>query len=314
MEPPFAPFSADLPAALAWVEQAIRALPEDGSDRSEVVRVLQAELEAGRVGGGIYAPTGRPAGLAVWTPSGPMGSAVRLSFLDPSVASPDRYGELLDATERAAGPLVFAAPLPGLSASEEAAVLTSRGFAPFSRSEMRFPFSAPAPPVVVPEGVSLRPMRPGDEPELARVHAAAYRDRFDWYLFLQDSDPLRDASLLFADLFRGRWGEMLPDASVVAEARGRTVGATAVVQGAERALIADVCVDPAAGGQGIGRAIVTATVRALKERNVPVIALAVTEGNRRAVRLYERIGFVRALGPSREWYNTRLIPVSPEAD
>ena len=76
-----------------------------------------------------------------------------------------------------------------------------------------------------------------------------------------------------------------------------------------RALIADVAVAPSSQGKGFGRVVLVGTVRALRERGSTAIALVVTEGNRRAVRLYERLGFVRTLGPTREWYNTRQIPV-----
>jgi ribosomal protein S18 acetylase RimI-like enzyme len=310
----FAPFASDLSTSLALIEDAVRSRREPGVDPSEVVARIQEELRAGRAHAGLFRRDGRTTGLALWAPSGPLGTAVRLVYLEPTVVSKDAYAELFGAITRNAGPVAFASPMPGLTFEEEATVLRSFGFAPFRRSEMRFPSIAPVPSPELPKGVSVRSLRPTDEAEAARVHAAAYRDRFDRYLFLEDLDPVRDAAQVASLLFGGRFGEMLFWASALAEANGRAVGATAVIRSGGRALIADVCVDPAYGGRGVGRALVVATVRALRTRNESAIALAVTEENHRAVRLYEHVGFIRALGPTREWYNTRLIPFPPDAD
>jgi len=308
------PFASDLPASLAFARAAVLARAEPGVDLEQVIAIAEREIRSGRARGGLWVRAGRPLGLVLWDLSGPLGASVRLSYLRPEFASPDAYRELFDATARASGGVAFVPSLPGLAPEVESTTLRSLGFAPFSRSEMRFPPGATVPPLRAPPGIGLRTVRPEDEAELARVHAAAYREQFDRFLFLEDSDPVLDAEKVMHSLFHGRWGELLVAASTVAETGGRTVGGTVVLRTTGRSLIADVSVDPAHKGRGIGRALVTATVGALRERGEATIALAVTEENRRALRLYERIGFVRALGPTREWYNARLIPVPPGTD
>jgi ribosomal protein S18 acetylase RimI-like enzyme len=305
------PLSADLAAALALTREAVLAAVEPGVNPEEVVVTLQREVNAGRARGGLWMYAGRPVGIVLWEPAGPLGGAIRMSYLAPGHVSVDRYRQLFAAAERSVGTVAFTAPMPGLAPEEEARTLRSLGFAPFSRSEMRFPPATPLPSTGVSDGVTLRPVRSQDESELSRVHAAAFRDQFDRYLFLEDLDPTRDATALVHALFRGRWGEVIFGASMVAEVAARPVGETIVIRAGDRALIADIAVDPAHAGRGIGRSLIVATVRALRERGEATIALAVTEENHRAVRLYERVGFVRALGPTREWYNTRLIPAAP---
>lgn len=314
MDESFAPFSADLTTALAFAREAVLARPEPGLDMEEVAANVARDIRAGRAQGGLWMRAGRPVGLVLWTPSGPLGAAVRLMYLTSDVASPETYRALFDAIVRSAGVVAFVASLPGLGPKEESNLLGSLGFARFSRSEMRFPPEKAVPALDLPEGITIRAARPEDETELARVHAAAYRDHFDRYLFLEDLDPTSDAEKIVHSLFHGRWGELLGGASVVAEAGGRLVAGTLVLRAAERALIADVSVDPSQQGRGVGRAVLVATVAALRARGERAIALAVTEENGRARRLYERVGFVRALGPTHEWYNTRVIPTAPGTD
>jgi len=75
------------------------------------------------------------------------------------------------------------------------------------------------------------------------------------------------------------------------------------------ALIIDVMTAPDRRGLGVGRAVLAHAVRSLRERGEGRILLNVTEGNDPAVRLYSRLGFVRTMGPTREWYDARRLHV-----
>jgi ribosomal protein S18 acetylase RimI-like enzyme len=73
-------------------------------------------------------------------------------------------------------------------------------------------------------------------------------------------------------------------------------------------------VDPEFQGSGVGRRLLTTTLRSLRGAGEPRIYLNVTEGNEPALRLYRRLGFVRSLGPTRDWYNALRIPFAPSPD
>jgi ribosomal protein S18 acetylase RimI-like enzyme len=305
------PLESDLSSTLTLAREAVLARFDPGVDPHEVLPVVERQIREGHARGLLRIHEGGPVGIAVWEPAGPVGVAVRLFYLRPPFASSKGYREFLEAVGRTSGPIAFAPTLPGLSLEEETATWRSLGYAPYSRSEMRFPAAASVPAVEPSAGIVVRAFRPQDERALVALHAAAYRHHFDRYLFAEDLDPDRNAALTIRQLLQGAYGEFLPWASMVAEQEGRIVGETIVLAPPRRALIADVAVDPTAQGKGVGRAALVGTVRALRDRGISAIALVVTEGNRRAARLYEQLGFVRTLGPTREWYNTRRIPVGP---
>ncbi|EQD73638.1 GCN5-related N-acetyltransferase domain protein, partial [mine drainage metagenome] len=145
-------------------------------------------------------------------------------------------------------------------------------------------------------------------------HAAAFTGHFDSFLFRTHPDPRQDSAQLVREVLAGRWGEFLPWASTLAESRddGRSLGSCLFVRAPFGPLLISLQVDPAAQGRGVGRALTIASLRALRARGESVVALNVTEGNARAVRLYESLGFVRSIGPSAQWYSERIVPVRPD--
>ncbi|GAA2273287.1 hypothetical protein GCM10010149_14310 [Nonomuraea roseoviolacea subsp. roseoviolacea] len=91
--------------------------------------------------------------------------------------------------------------------------------------------------------------------------------------------------------FTGYHGPFRPAASFVAEDVGRAVGASLVTVWQEVPLLAFVFTAPSHAGRGLGRRLVEASMRALGERGHGLLALAVTEDDVRARRLYESLGF-----------------------
>jgi mycothiol synthase len=176
-----------------------------------------------------------------------------------------------------------------------ARLATSGGFA---RSrvlwQMRRSLTEPLPAVRLPDGVALRPFVVGqDEQEWTALNARAFADHPD----------------------QGRWGveEVLlrekepwfdPEGFLLAEEGGRLVGFhwTKVHgndPGGEHAHepvgeVYVVGVDPSQQGRGLGPALTLAGLHSLRDRGLAEVMLYVDESNTTAVRVYERLGFVRS--------------------
>jgi ribosomal protein S18 acetylase RimI-like enzyme len=304
------PFPADHASAVALAEEAVRVRLAPGEELRDILSPIVSAILGGRATGGLLRSGGEARGILLWEPAGPLGVALRLVYLTPSVARPDLYRTALDVAERTAGPIAFVAgPLGGMTAAEELDVLRGRGFAPFGRSEMAFPASDPVPNVPVPPGAKVRAVQLEDEAELARLHERAYHRHLDRFLSLEDVDPVRDADHQLRDVFSGRYGELLSPGSVAVTVDGRIASSVLAVRRPAHVLLVDVMTDPNLRQRGFGRAAVTAALVALRERGESAIVLNVTEENPRAVRLYSSLGFVRTLGPSKEWYDARRMTV-----
>ena len=306
-------FEDELARSLEYARRVDRAMASEAADGDGGPGGFEEAIRSDHLRGALLcAGEEEPKGLALWDPPGPLGLSIRGLYLDASRAGPTEYRDLLSTIERERGPIaIVSVGLPGLPEASASEVFRGLGYAPFSRSEMVYPVERSPPEPSVPEDGATRSFRPGDAADVARVHGRAYTDQFDRYLFLRDLDPQVDAVTLVRDLTQGRWGEFLPFASTVASFGGRVVASTLVVRTPAEALIADVATDPEYTGRGFGRAVVSATVRSLRQKGEPRIRLAVTDQNLRAVRLYERLGFVRRPPPSRQWYHPQRIPVGP---
>lgn len=307
------PFPVDLRASLELAEEALRARLAPGERLSELLPPMANAIRTGRANGGLLRSEGATEGIVSWDSAGPLGVALRLLHLKTPYACAERYAAALDVAARVGGPVAFApGPLAGLTAAEESALMRGRGFAPYGRSEMALAPGTPVAASSTPPGVEVRPLRADDEASLARLHERAYQDHLDRFLALEDLDPVRDANRQLRDYFTGRYGAILSPGSSVASVDGRIVAAAIATHypSTERALVIDVMTDPLHRGTGLGRAVLSAAVRALRERGETSIVLNVTEGNLAAVRLYSRLGFARSLGPTHEWYDARRIHVA----
>ncbi len=306
----FRPIPDDPATALQLARTAIRSRSDPESEVVPFLSAVEQEITAGSARGILRVRDGRAVGIALWSPPQPAGLTVEVLYLASGWQTPEEYRRFYSEIEERVGPVAFApGRLAGLSELAEDQVMAGLGFSRFSRSEMRYPPDAPPPPERPAPG--LRRAEAADAPELARLHEAAYRGQLDRYLFQLDPEPHRDAEIQVREILGGRWGEWLAGASFVVSPSRPIVAATLVVRAPYGPLIADVMVDPSRQGEGLGRAVLTATVRDLRARGESVIVLNVTDGNDRAIRLYERTGFVRSLGPSHGWYSTARVPVAP---
>ncbi len=305
------PLARDSDAAVRLVRAAVYGNPWIGENADAVATQAEAAIRSGDRTGALLTDEGGPIGLVLWERR-PGGAAVHVAYLEPGRASAETLTALIDGARRLAGPV---ATVPGefasISPAVEEATMTRLGFHRFGRMEMQWD---PETRLEASDPGRLPPVRAvsaADLPELSRLHAAAYRGRFDRFLFLTLEDEEEDSVHLTRELLGGRWGEFAPEGSRGVEEGGQLVGAVISVQRGPGALVGDVMVDPAAQGRGVGRLVLTASLVGLREAGRLPVVLNVTVGNARAERLYARLGFTRSLGPSRDWYDPRVVPASP---
>jgi ribosomal protein S18 acetylase RimI-like enzyme len=306
------PLSDDVDSAVRLGRELILAHPWTRDRGAEIADRFEAAVRSGQARGALYRSGGVPRGIAMWERQGPLGANVNLLALRPPSDAPAEYGAFLEAIRGMAGSIAFVAgELPGLDEPAESELMERLGFGRFARSEMRWAGGAAPDVPPAPAGGTVRRVGRLDAPALCDLHRLAYHGRFDRYLFLESDDEGLDAARLVEDLFGGRWGEFSPEGSWGIEVGGRLVAALLCVRRPNGVLIADVMVDPARQGEGLGRTILASALHSLAEAGLVPVFLNVTEGNDRAVRLYERLGFVRSLGPGRSWYDRARIPVAP---
>jgi ribosomal protein S18 acetylase RimI-like enzyme len=309
------PLSSDRDTALQLARQAILSRNAPDAETGPFLSAVERDVANGTAEGVLRFDDGRVVGIALWEPPAELGATVMVLYHVEERQRPAEYDAFFREVQGVAGPVVFAPGfLAGLPEAEETRVMEGLGFARFARSEMRYPPDRPTPNGRSGGSAAVRPTVPNDAAQLTSLHQAAYRGTFDRYLFLVHVDPARDAELAVREILTGRWGEFLPWASPVVESDGHLRAAALVVRAPYGPLIADVMVDPASRGRGLGRAVLVASIHSLRERGESVIVLNVTEGNRPAIRLYETTGFVRTVGPGHGWYATSRIPVPPETD
>ncbi|MFA1550584.1 GNAT family N-acetyltransferase [Actinomadura chokoriensis] len=161
--------------------------------------------------------------------------------------------------------------------------MTSGTFGAPVRSRLQVNLGATPPPAP-----GLRPFSDADVPPLAAAMWAAYRGTADE----ADVGDLVGAAHEIQLTLNGEYGAFLRYASFVADHDGRPVGATLVTLYKEEPLLAFLFTAPSCAGQGLGRALVKATMHALAEQDHDTLSLAVTRRNRRARRLYDHLGFI----------------------
>ncbi len=226
-------------------------------------------------------------------------SAVELTF--PWLAEPDLFlgGELALAGLQVAEELYPAAPhrrverqlLPGAA---DADALTRAGF--FCRTRYRMLLELPGwqGEAELPDGYRVVPWNMRDlDPAAAVVYRAniGTLDALLYAPFFGDSPTQCRKGLL--SILAGTYGPVHLQATLCAFRDATLVGVNLVIaEGSGLASVVELSVDPASQGRGLGRALMSRTLRVLKHENYERVELAVTQENTRAVALYASLGFL----------------------
>ena len=292
------PISYDRTTALELAKSAIRARNEPESEAAPFLSAIERDVADGSASGVLRLHEDRVIGIALWAPSSAIGVTIEVLFSVAGFQSVDDYREFYGEVVASVGARRPRSWRLGGSHGRRRGAGHARprirpvralGDAVPFRSAYAGTFRVSGPP-----HSPSREMRPGSRACTSSPTGTTSTG------ISSSRTPTRSGTRRFKcgtscavageSSFRGR-----PSSS---RQGGRIVAATLVVRAPYGPLVADVMVDPPLQGRGLGRAVVTATVRALRDRKESVIVLNVTDGNTRAIRLYDRIGFVRTLGPS----------------
>jgi len=133
----------------------------------------------------------------------------------------------------------------------------------------------------------VRQLQSDDEPALGSLFWAAFRGTID------DPGTAHSAAADAKDALTGRWGPMIPEASLAAWDGTDMVSAVVVLRDDAHKglpLLAFVATHPSRQRQGLARALISAAVGALHAKGQRELHLAVTIGNP-ALTLYTALGF-----------------------
>lgn len=150
-----------------------------------------------------------------------------------------------------------------------------------------------APREGAPPATTFRPLERTDVLDVVHVMARAYGDAPEARCFAPEGRKDQWARYVLQLLETPGCGRYLPCGSLVAESCGLVVGAViATALSDSMAHIAQVVVDPAARGQGLGRQLVERACSAVSGR-FAAVSLLVAESNVAAHSLYLSLGFER---------------------
>jgi ribosomal protein S18 acetylase RimI-like enzyme len=154
-------------------------------------------------------------------------------------------------------------------------------------------------PQLPPPGIRLEPWNDRAFEACARLIALAYANHIDSRINEQYRNEEGAVKFLRNVVLLPGCGQFLPKASFVIPGGGagkeksqlRGVILTSVV--APRvAHTTQICLLPDLQGKGLGRALLDASIAALRARGFDALSLTVTSANDAAVRLYEHTGFI----------------------
>lgn len=141
-------------------------------------------------------------------------------------------------------------------------------------------------------GLRLRPVRRSDLPALGQLIHRSHLGSLDAALNLTYATPAACRHFAETLVLRSGCGPFDPLASCLAESGGRLAGVVLASRlSRTNGHICQVSVAPEQQARGLGSALVGLALLAFERAGLCTASLSVTLANRRALRLYERLGF-----------------------
>lgn len=172
--------------------------------------------------------------------------------------------------------------------AEEKFLLYRRQFMHLTLGEAKLDEAEPA------DGLRLHPWNDRWVQSTARLIRLAYANHIDGEINDQYRSEAGGNRFLRNIVFLRGCGEFLPQASFVLTSPGQDMPIGVVLNSAVARGVGhttQICVLPGYQGHGLGRRLLGASVAALAHQGFTGLSLTVTSANRRAVALYERMGF-----------------------
>jgi mycothiol synthase len=155
--------------------------------------------------------------------------------------------------------------------------------------EMRRPLDEPIPDAALPAGIELRPVREADHRRIWDADVEAFRDH--WEPRERDESDF-EATFTYPELDTSLWRVAWAGDEVVGIVMNAIFREENAKIGLDIGWLEHVSVRKAWRGRGIAKALITSSLRALRERGMAIAALGVDGENLTgALRLYEGLGF-----------------------
>jgi ribosomal protein S18 acetylase RimI-like enzyme len=181
-----------------------------------------------------------------------------------------------------------------------AAAMATRGYAPIRYGfEMRRRLDEPIPDIELPPGIELRPVREADHRKIWDADVEAFLDH--WEPRLRNEGDF-EATFSFPDLDTSLWRVAWDGDEVVGSVMNAIFREETERLGLRIGWLEHVSVRAPWRGRGVAKALIVASMRALRDRDLEYAALGVDAGNPTgALALYEGLGF----RPFQTWHTHR---------
>ncbi len=264
-----------------------------GWDISDILHRLRRAVEHGALSGKVLQAGTRTLACAVYSIAGRLGliSSLVISPECSAGAAEALLQETVGALRRAEASRIES-PFIAIDLPWICPLFEREGFRIYWREFRRYELCPTHEPPSPPANMHLEGWRRSHMREAASIMLAAYEGSVDAEMSEQCRTQGGCELELDDILNQGICGSPMVETSATAQHRGRGIGFIIVTEIAPRqAHVAEVAVLPAYQHQGIGRLLLTHSLSQLAEQGFTTVSLFVTRLNRRALGMYETMGF-----------------------